>query len=94
MEDHNVLSEKQKINNCVVCDGSNFTSVDGFYYCDECGAQAKDNQELEHEDNYNLDQKLKHTSTIQIQSNVVIGKFILPPLYLHKAKITFILQPN
>lgn len=33
--------ESDKLSDCEVCGGSNFTLTDGLYFCEECGTQNK-----------------------------------------------------
>ncbi|XP_065844863.1 uncharacterized protein [Oscarella lobularis] len=49
---------------CLACQGSSFTLIDGLYFCNDCGTQCEDiQQEEEHE--YHQDEGTMHRSQIQ-----------------------------
>lgn len=50
---------------CNVCDGTEFTVNAGFYYCDNCGAQATVLQEIEDQTDGQFDDVQKKSHKIK-----------------------------
>lgn len=65
---------KMKCNNC---EGENFEAQDGLYFCAECHIQFKNFVEMEYNDKFEENKRIRRVRFIKEKVDNVKGKFII-----------------